>query len=47
MAAYTNWLCGYANNFNIEVHGWVLMTNHVHLLRTPMGDLGLLKVCQS
>jgi hypothetical protein len=34
MAAYSNWLCESANKFNIEVNGWVFMTNHVHLLLT-------------
>ena len=32
MAAYVNWLFEGAQKFGIEIHAWVLMTNHVHLL---------------
>ncbi|MEZ5528349.1 MAG: transposase [Porticoccaceae bacterium] len=31
----------------VAVHAYVLMTNHVHLLLTPRGDEGVLKVMQS
>ena len=34
-AAYLGWLKDYATKFGVEVHAWVLMTNHVHLLVTP------------
>jgi putative transposase len=34
-AAYAGWLKEYASKFGVEVHAWVLMTNHVHLLCTP------------
>jgi REP element-mobilizing transposase RayT len=34
-AAYITWLKTYAAKFKIEIHAWVLMTNHVHLLCTP------------
>ena len=34
-AAYLGWLKDYATRFGVEVHAWVLMTNHVHLLLTP------------
>ncbi len=33
-AAYLQWLGRYAARFGIEVHAWVLMGNHVHLLIT-------------
>lgn len=33
--AYANWLIEYANKFEVDVHAWVFMTNHVHLLCTP------------
>lgn len=29
------WLKDYAEEFQVEIHAWVLMTNHVHLLCTP------------
>ena len=30
-----NWLKEYAKKYEVAVHAWVLMTNHVHLLCTP------------
>ena len=35
MKAYVTWLKDYAEEFQVEIHAWVLMTNHVHLLCTP------------
>ncbi|MFK8021525.1 MAG: transposase [Pseudomonadales bacterium] len=34
-AVYANWLEEYALAFGVELHAWVFMTNHVHLLATP------------
>ncbi|WP_395006343.1 transposase [Undibacterium sp.] len=34
-AAYAHWLTEYAKKFQVDLHAWVLMTNHVHLLCTP------------
>ena len=36
IAAYANWLTEGAIKFDLHVHGCVFMTNHVHLLVTPM-----------
>ena len=33
--------------FNVDVHAYVLMTNHLHLLVTPQEDLGLSKMMQA
>jgi REP element-mobilizing transposase RayT len=44
MAAYANWLGEYAKKFDVEVHGWVFMTNHVHLLLTPKDEAGVSKL---
>ena len=33
--AYIGWLKDYSEKYQVEVHAWVLMTNHVHLLCTP------------
>ena len=33
--AYLNWLKEYALKFEVDIHAWVLMDNHVHLLCTP------------
>ncbi|UHQ55801.1 transposase [Microbulbifer sp. YPW16] len=38
MIAYASWLKQYAKEFDIQVHAWVLMTNHVNLLVTPQSD---------
>ena len=35
--AYANWLYEYAVKYKVDVHAWVFMTNHVHLLLTPRG----------
>ena len=32
LAAYAHWLAEGAERFGVWVHGWVFMTNHVHLL---------------
>jgi len=36
-AAYLDWIKLYASKFEVEIHSWVLMTNHLHLLYTPHG----------
>ena len=33
--AYARWLKEHSRKFNVEIHAWVLMTNHVHLLFNP------------
>lgn len=33
--AYVGWLTEYAKKYMVDVHAWVLMSNHVHLLCTP------------
>ena len=47
MAAYAGWLKEYANKFDVEIHAWVFMTNHVHLLCTPNQHLAVSKMMQS
>ena len=34
MKAYVAWLKQYSVKFEVAVHAWVLMTNHVHLFCT-------------
>ena len=34
-AAYAGWLKDYSKKYQVNIHAWVLMTNHVHLLCTP------------
>jgi putative transposase len=47
MAVYMNWLKEYAGNYQVAIHAWVLMTNHVHLLATPYSERGISKMLQS
>lgn len=42
--AYANWLREVAEKFDIAVHAWVFMTNHVHLLLTPKAE-GCISSC--
>lgn len=41
MAAYSHWLHKAAMEHEVRIHAWVFMTNHVHLLATPMREHGL------
>ena len=34
-AAYAHWLHESAQKYRVEIHAWVFMTNHIHLLATP------------
>ena len=38
MAAYANWLSEAAKKYDLAIHAWVFMTNHIHLLVTPGND---------
>jgi putative transposase len=31
-AAFAEWLKEYSQKYHVDVHAWVMMTNHVHLL---------------
>ena len=46
LAAYAHWLAEGADRYNVAVHGWVFMTNHVHLLVTPLDENGLSRLMQ-
>jgi putative transposase len=45
--AYLAFLRLYATKFSVEVHAWVLMTNHVHLLCTPRAPDAVSHMMQS
>ncbi len=45
--AYCHWLEKYALKYNVALHAWVLMANHVHLLVTPSTQDGVSKMMQS
>lgn len=46
-AAYVGWLKDYAKKYQVEIHAWVLMSNHVHLLCTPQSANTLSQLMQS
>ena len=47
MKAYVTWLRDYAEQFEVAIHAWVLMTNHVHLLCTPNSPSAISQMMQS
>jgi putative transposase len=44
---YLNWLKNYSIEAGVEIHAWVLMTNHVHLLCTPTKPKAISKLMQN
>ncbi len=44
---YLDKLKEYSQKYNVQVHSYVLMTNHVHLLLTPQEGDGVSKLLQS
>ena len=44
MKAYINWLRVYASEYDVEIHAWVLMTNHTDILCTPKTKNGVSKM---
>ena len=47
IAAYAHWLEDGATRFCVDVHGWVFMTNHIHLLVTPRMENAVSRLMQS
>jgi len=45
--AYLDWLKQAADQYGLRIHAYVLMTNHVHLLATPMEEDSIGKTLQS
>ena len=45
--AYAHWLYEASSMFGVQVHAWVFMTNHVHLLVTPMEAMATSKMMQT
>lgn len=45
--AYSGWLKDYSQKFKVEIHAWVFMTNHVHLLCTPQETNAISQMMQS
>jgi putative transposase len=47
IVAYAHWLAEGAEKYDLLIHGWVFMTNHVHLLVTPKQDQSVSRLMQS
>ena len=45
--AYAGWLEKYSLTYGVEIHSWVMMTNHVHLLCTPLHEGSISLMMQS
>ena len=45
--AYAAWLKEYSKKHKVDIHAWVLMTNHVHLLCTPRANNAISLMMQS
>lgn len=46
-SAYVGWLKEYSKQYAVDIHAWVLMTNHVHLLCTPQQEGAVSQMMQS
>ena len=46
-AAYANWLKEYSKKYEVEIHAWVFMTNHTHMLMTAHTNYGVSKLMQA
>ena len=46
-AAYAGWLKEYSKQFLVDIHAWVMMSNHVHLLCTPQQAGAISSMMQS
>lgn len=44
--AYAFWLDRAANQYDVQIHAWVFMTNHVHILATPSTAEGVPRMMQ-
>lgn len=46
-ACFAQWLTESAARFDVRVHAWVFMSNHVHLLATPGNECGISNMMQA
>lgn len=46
LGIYASYLAEGARKYGVDIHGWVFMTNHVHLLATPHEDDAISKMMQ-
>lgn len=45
--AYAGWLKDYSQKYGVDIHAWVMMTNHIHLLCTPRQHGGVSSMMQA
>ena len=46
MAVYAKWVREGLEKYNVSIHAWVFMTNHIHLLVTPSSFEGISRLMQ-
>lgn len=46
LKAYAHWLFEASKKYGVDIHAWVFMTNHVHLLVTPSSETALSQAMQ-
>ena len=46
-SAYVGWLKEYSKKYAVDIHAWVLMTIHAHLLCTPQQEGGVSQMMQA
>jgi putative transposase len=46
LKAYAQWLVEAAQKYKVSIHAWVFMTNHVHLLVTPLEEMAASRMMQ-
>ncbi|SDY28682.1 transposase [Nitrosomonas halophila] len=47
LAAYAHWLTEASRKYQVDVHAWVFMTNHIHLLCTPQVENAVSRMMQT
>lgn len=47
LVAYAGWLREYSLEYEVQIHAWVFMANHIHLLATPGKDNSIPRVMQA
>ncbi len=45
-AAYRDWLLEGSRRYQCDIHAYVFMTNHVHILATPSDSIGITRMMQ-
>ncbi len=46
LKAYAHWLLEGSLKCHVQIHAWVFMTNHIHLLATPQEEMAIARMMQ-